>query len=292
MELFMVNTATQRLAMALLLLGSLLLGSTALAQEAEMTEAQLLEEIKDKGWLGISLLQTTQAQAEELGFAQPLIEADIVFAGSPAEASGFKTGDYIIAFEGDPVFLIDELVKKVKDTTPGTKVKVKRLRDGVESEVPVLIGTRPDHFALLRDHFLNVATPQLVALDHESDAAVDLSAYEGKVVLLDFWATWCPPCRWGMPFLDKLSQSYSDKGLVVLGLTDEEKREVKRGLRDLDVSYQILRDVDRTTSRNFMVNSLPTLFVIDRKGKIREVYIGAVDEDTLEDLVKILLTED
>jgi peroxiredoxin len=90
----------------------------------------------------------------------------------------------------------------------------------------------------------------------------------GKVVLVNFWATWCPPCRKEMPDLDALYHRFKDQGLVVLSISDEEVDKVKSYLAEKPVTYPILLDPGRKVNDLFRINGIPKSFVYDRKGKL------------------------
>ena len=90
----------------------------------------------------------------------------------------------------------------------------------------------------------------------------------GKVVLVNFWATWCPPCRKEMPDLETLYRRFSSKGLVVLGISDEEAAKVEPFIRERKVSFPVLLDPGRKVNEMFVVEGIPKSFVYDREGKL------------------------
>ncbi len=90
----------------------------------------------------------------------------------------------------------------------------------------------------------------------------------GKVVLVNFWATWCPPCRKEMPDLDAIYKQYHDKGLVILAISDEERDKVVPFLAEHPVSYPILLDPGRKVNDEFIVRGIPKSFVYDRAGHL------------------------
>lgn len=117
-----------------------------------------------------------------------------------------------------------------------------------------------------------------------SGESVDLQSYRGKVVLVDFWATWCTPCQDSMPFLESLYQRYRDKGFLVVGVNiDAFSEAVPEFLRYYPVSYKILLDSDNRVMRTYGVYGLPNMFLVDREGRIREHWIGF--ETSLEPLI-------
>ena len=90
----------------------------------------------------------------------------------------------------------------------------------------------------------------------------------GKVVLVNFWATWCPPCRKEMPDLDGLYKKFKDQGLVILAIDDEDIAKIKPFLAERPVSYPILLDPGRKVNELFRVDGIPKNFVFDREGKL------------------------
>jgi peroxiredoxin len=95
-----------------------------------------------------------------------------------------------------------------------------------------------------------------------------LQALRGKVVLVNFWATWCQPCRKEMPDLDALYKRFKSQGFVVLGISDEDAPKVKQLLAERSVTYPILLDPGRKVNEQFRIEGIPKSFVYDRNGKM------------------------
>jgi len=95
-----------------------------------------------------------------------------------------------------------------------------------------------------------------------------LKELHGKVVLVNFWATWCPPCRSEMPDLDALYRQFKEQGLVVLAISDEEVAKVKPYIDQYHYSYPILLDPGRAVSEAYNIEGIPKSFVYDREGKL------------------------
>jgi len=117
-------------------------------------------------------------------------------------------------------------------------------------------------------------------LEDLSGKNITLSQYRGSVVILDFWATWCMPCRMSIPELVKLQEDYRDKGLVVLGISvdsaDTKNSYVSDFSDKLKINYPILR-VDEKTTRKYFGNSdfsIPTMFIINREGMVVDMHSG------------------
>jgi thiol-disulfide isomerase/thioredoxin len=117
---------------------------------------------------------------------------------------------------------------------------------------------------------------------------VNFSSFKGKVVVLDFWATWCGPCRSEIPGYVKLQEKYKDKGLVIIGVSlDQEGPEVvKKFIGDFHVNYQVVMGDDAVVEAFGGGDAIPTTFIIDRTGKIRDKKVGAMGTAAYE---KVLL---
>ncbi len=133
--------------------------------------------------------------------------------------------------------------------------------------------------ATLDDEQYRAAMAQLEADDrkreHPEFTLTDLSGkswtfseLRGKVVLVNFWATWCPPCRKEMPDLETLYGRFGAKGFVVLGISDEEAAKVEPFIRERKVSFPVLLDPGRKVNEKFVVEGIPKSFVYDREGKL------------------------
>jgi peroxiredoxin len=96
----------------------------------------------------------------------------------------------------------------------------------------------------------------------------ELKNLRGKVVLVNFWATWCPPCRKEMPDLEMLYQRFSGQGLVILAISDEEQAKVVPFISNHKISYPVLLDPGRKVNELFQVDGLPKSLVYDREGKL------------------------
>jgi thiol-disulfide isomerase/thioredoxin len=133
--------------------------------------------------------------------------------------------------------------------------------------------------------------PQALALKDLKGRTVRLSDYKEKVVLLNFWATWCPPCRAEMPDLVNWQKEYGRRGLQVIGITypPTEISEVRVFVRSVKVNYPILLGDKETKALFYPGETLPITVVIDRDGNIREVIEGILLPEEFEQKIKPLL---
>lgn len=111
---------------------------------------------------------------------------------------------------------------------------------------------------------------------------VSLSELQGKLVILNFWASWCPPCRYEVPALESVHHEYGPQGVVVLAVNEKEKLEnVERFAHDNGISFAVWLDEDGWAGHIYQVRSIPTTYFIDRAGIIRAVQIGSMTREQI-----------
>lgn len=126
-------------------------------------------------------------------------------------------------------------------------------------------------------------TPPMLILKDIKGNKVDLSSYKGQVVLVNFWATWCPPCREEMPSMQRLKEKMVGRPFVILGVASAEAPEDMGGFLDrIKVNFTILFDPDGSTTKRWKIYGLPTSFLIDKEGKIRYILMGTKEWDEKE----------
>lgn len=131
-------------------------------------------------------------------------------------------------------------------------------------------------------------------LKSQSGENIKLSELRGKVVFINFWASWCGPCRQEMPVLDQLYQRYRDLDFTVLGVNVEENPDAARSLlKDVPVTFPILFDSSNSVTKLYQVKGMPSSILVDRDGNMRHVYMGYQrgHEQEYQNQVRALIAE-
>jgi thiol-disulfide isomerase/thioredoxin len=138
---------------------------------------------------------------------------------------------------------------------------------------------------------VNFASPELTLTDL-SGSPVSLKDYLGSVVLVNLWATWCPPCKAEMPSLQTFYESHKADGFVLVAIDQEETLEVvKPFVSEFGLTFPVWLDENYQAQRKFNTSNLPSSYVIDRTGKVRLMWIGEISGEFLEKYVTKLIKE-
>jgi thiol-disulfide isomerase/thioredoxin len=232
------------------------------------------------GWLGVTA-RTSPAGA---------VEVVDVFPGSPAEPS-LREGDVLLRADRVPLRTPEELDARVAQLRPGATLELVRRREGEERTVRLVLAEPPTLEAVVRHQHLDKPAPELNGVVGVGDAAAPrLAALRGKVVILEFYAGWCPNCRAVSPVLAGWHERYGGQGLAVVGVTNDDPGQAARVARDWHIPYAVGCAAD---SLPYAAVALPTTFLIDRRGVVREVVLGRSEAGwtSLEQRLKELLAE-
>ncbi|MEQ1802098.1 MAG: TlpA disulfide reductase family protein [Gammaproteobacteria bacterium] len=132
------------------------------------------------------------------------------------------------------------------------------------------------------------------SLKSRAGEAVSLGGLKGQVVLINFWATWCGPCRKEMPLLEQIQKKYAPLGFTMLGVNvEEDTRLMDTFLKDVPVSFPILLDPANGVSKLYNVSAMPSTVIVDRKGNVRFIHQGFKpgDESKYQDMIRQLIRE-
>ncbi len=147
----------------------------------------------------------------------------------------------------------------------------------------------PDFVAVPAEVDFPAPELNLITLD---ESPVSLADYHGSVVLVNLWATWCPPCREEMPTLQKFYETYGNDGFLLVGINQEEQRSVVLPfVKEFNLTFPIWLDEDYLAQRAFNTVSLPSSYVIDRAGRVRLMWIGGISKQNLEKYVTPLIVK-
>ncbi len=124
------------------------------------------------------------------------------------------------------------------------------------------------------------AAPQFTLPSLLQNHPTGLNQFSGKVIYVDFWASWCLPCRTSFPLLNKLHQKLKDQNFEVVAINlDEDKANAEKFLKDTPVTFTVLHDHNGEWADKYVVESMPTSFIIDKQGVIRNIHHGFVSDD-------------
>jgi peroxiredoxin len=145
---------------------------------------------------------------------------------------------------------------------------------------------------IVRDNSHRAHAPDF-ALKDAQGRLVHLADYQGKVVLLDFWATWCGPCKIEIPWFMEFQRKYKDRGFEVLGVSmdDDGWKAITPFVNQKKINYRIVLGDDKTGDQYGGLEALPTTFVIDRNGRIASVHVGLAGKKDFADAIEKLLED-
>lgn len=236
-----------------------------------------------RAWLGVEL---------ERAPAGGVLAARVI-GKSPAAQAGLASGDRLLSVDGFALDDPKQLIARVAMAGPGAKIALRYRRGGKEAAASATLVPFPGHDEILRLDRLGTRAPDFKAVKAVRGSVPVMQDLRGKVVLVDFWALWCGPCRLMAPQLSKWQATYGAKGLKVVGLTSDDVSTATRGAAALGIRYDVGSDPAEATAKAYGVRAMPTMFLVDKKGLIREVVVGfdPSGHADLEKLIETLLAE-
>jgi len=218
--------------------------------------------------------------------AAPTAHVTTVVPKSPAARAGIAPGDDVVAIDGHATKSSRDVIALVTHATAGSRVIVTISRTGHPVQIPVRLEPRPDPRQLAYDTLINQPAPTFDLPVVANSGSAKLADLAGKVVLVDFWATWCGPCADAVPEIEALHEKYAARGLRVVGISDDDAADIASYARDHAITYPLARDKGDVVAGSYWRAAIPMLVLIDRAGIVRSV--GA-DRSQLEAmLVKLL----
>jgi thiol-disulfide isomerase/thioredoxin len=270
---------THRLAVGLAVLGGLLAVTPPIDAQAQSAAPAPT----GRPWLGLAM--DSDAQGVRVGH---------VIRGSPADVAGIHEGDHLVRVAGSLVGKPADVIHAVALLAVGDHVTIELTRGQATQTAQAVLATFPSQDQMVRMDLVGAPAPAWKDTQGVSGVfPASLAALRGHVVLLDFWATWCAPCRVSIPALEALQSRYGAQGLSVVGISTEDPADVTLFAQRMSMHYGVGADPRGATTRAYGVFSLPTLVVIDKAGKVRDVSVGydPTASTTLDATVKALLAE-
>jgi thiol-disulfide isomerase/thioredoxin len=219
------------------------------------------------GWLGVAL--TAQSPG------RPGVVVSSVLRRSPAAVGGLEVGDVVVGVNDTRVNQPGELSQRVAELGAGERANLMVERAGAPRLLAVQLGENPGFEGQLRLGFVDAGAPEFEQVTVARGAlGPTLGALRGRVVVLEFWATWCGACRALLPTLNAWHERYQPHGALVVSVTTDPVEKAARDAAELGLVYPVLSDPDGLTAQAYQAFALPTLFVIDRAGVVRDVSVG------------------
>jgi peroxiredoxin len=201
-----------------------------------------------------------------------------VIPDMPGARAGLKPGDEVVALGGDRTPGPPELKAAVARHRSGARVALSVVRDGRALTIDATLAPRPDEQTLLRKRLIDRPALPFDLPVVTGTAAGALGELAGKVVVVEFWATWCRACIATHGDLTALARDEASRGLVVLGISHDERALIERYARTAKPGFTLLRDAEAKVQSAYWAGSIPTIIVIDRAGIVRHVGIGGGED--------------
>jgi thiol-disulfide isomerase/thioredoxin len=256
---------------------------SALVLAAAVTAAGSAQAGDGPPWLGVSM-----DAGGDIG-----VTVQHVVRGSPAEKGGLHAGDRIVAIDGAKTTAPGQVTRAVGSHKAGETVAVELERHGASTTASVVLAARPSGDEILKMDLVGAPAPAWTKVTPIAGAPAGIDKLKGRVVLVDFWASWCGPCRMLAPRLSALKDKYAAQGLTVVGITTDDAEKAAVFAEKTQMRYGVVVDAEGETSRAYGVTALPTMLLVDKKGVVREVFVGYDPgaEARVETALKALLAE-
>lgn len=228
-------------------------------------------------WLGVTFKKSTYENHLAL-------DVKGVHPGSGCFTAGVVAGDKIIGINGQPLAEMSQITSVISKSKTGSTVGIEVFRDGKKIPLKVKLTDRPDDISSLTGSAIGSKMAELGKNFYQNG---DKRKAKPKATLLDFWATWCGPCRKTLPILESIYSKLGNQGLEIIGIADEDLNTLNAFYeRQHRSPYPLYRDATKELWRRYGIRSVPTLMLLDSEGYIKGVWSGVPNQKALEQLVQ------
>ena len=228
-------------------------------------------------WLGVTFKKST--------FENHLaLDVKGVHPGSGCFTAGVVSGDKIIGFAGKPLADMSQITSVIGGSKVGQTVAIEVLREGKKIPMKIKLTERPDDISSLTGSAIGSKMAEFGKNFYQN---ADKRKAKPKATLLDFWATWCGPCRKTLPILESIYAKLGSQGLEIIGIADEDLNTLNAFYeRQHRSPYPLYRDATKELWRRYGIRSVPTLMLLDSEGYIKGVWSGVPNQKALEQIVQ------
>lgn len=240
--------------------------SSAHARQLLPREVELRFPREAVPWLGVELRATSGAE--------PGVDVTRVLSGSPAARAGLRPGDVLVQLGDAAVTEPLEVADWVAAQAAGTEHPVSLLRAGEQRLFRVLLEGRPEFEDRLRLELVGKQAPEIMGVATFQGEVSSLQELRGRVVVLEFWASFCGVCRYLAPRLDEWHRIYKPQGAEVVGITVDPPNLGREVAQRTGMSYTLASDPDGKVTNAYFASQIPVVIVIDRKGIVADAMVG------------------
>lgn len=233
-------------------------------------------------WLGVTFKKTQYENHLALAVMG-------VHPNSGCFSIGMVSGDTIIGIDGKKLESMVELQKIISARKAGQNITVEFIHNGKRITKTAKLTDRPDDISSLTGSAIGSKIADFGKNFYQNGEKLQKKP---RATLLDFWATWCGPCRKTLPVLASVYKKYASKGLEVVGVANESVSVLNQFYNSQHASpYPLYRDADQSLWRRYGISAVPTLMLLDKDGYIKRVWSGTPSEAMLEKLVLEIMNE-